>query len=534
MVNARRWTMLRALCVAASMLVVTACEDKKVGNRSPGASLAYSDRVGAKPGPNQADPSGAKHNTENFQHFVENDYVLVAKEAQSTFSASVDTAAYSILRRMINEGRTPPKDAVRIADLLNYFEYDYPQPQGNDPLAAKLELGPCPWNTQHHLLRIAVAAKKISPSELPPRNFVFLVDTSGSMSGPDRLPLVCRSMEVLSKTLGHRDRVSIVTYAGDASLRLPPTPGTDRQAISRAIQSLRTGGSTNGGGGIVMAYDQARRSFIEGGMNRVILATDGDFNVGVSSEGDLIRLIEKQRESGVFLTVLGYGMGNLQDAKLEQLSRHGNGNYAYIDSVEEADKVFGEMGGGLVTVAKDVKLQVDFNGRRVQAYRLIGYENRLLKNEDFENDAKDAGEVNSGHTVTALYEIVPAGVDLPQAQARGSRYQMTTVAESDAAKSGEWLTFRMRFKEPDGDQSREISQALPANSLQARPSQDFGFAAAVASFGLILRDSPHKGTADYALVRRLTQQNIGPDEKGYRRDFADLVEATQRLNRQDR
>ncbi|MBO0700851.1 MAG: VWA domain-containing protein [Zavarzinella sp.] len=514
----------RLLVAIALCAPLAACDDKmKV---TGGARMAA---PGAAPTFNPNALPGEQPNTENYQHFVENAYVSAAREPRSTFSASVDTAAYSIVRAKIQDGHLPPKDAVRVADLLNYFDYDYPRPQGISPVAATLEMAPCPWQPKHHLLMIALAAKKYEADELPPRNLVFLIDTSGSMDAPNRLPLVKKALGLLIETLTAQDRVSIVTYAGDASLRLGPTPGDQQRRIRAVVDSLSASGSTNGGGGIHMAYAQAAQGFIEGGVNRVILATDGDFNVGVASEGELVRVIEEKRKTGVYLTVLGFGMGNLQDAKLEQLAHHGNGHYAYIDTLDEARKLFADQGGSLVTVAKDVKLQVEFNHTRVNAYRLIGYENRVLKNEDFRDDEKDAGDMGSGHTVTALYEVVPVGVDVPLADAGDLKYQQKPQ-DTAAAKTGEWLTLRMRYKDPDTDAAREIAFPLGKDGLRTHGSPDFRFASAVAAFGLLLRDSEYKGSATWAAVREWAKSGLGHDRRGYRADFLDLVNRAERLS----
>jgi Ca-activated chloride channel homolog len=520
---------LRLVAAIVCCLPLVACDEKKrTAGGSPAArGTALAERIHNPNDPRApAEPEG---NTENYQHFFENAYVSAEREPKSTFSASVDTAAYSIVRAKIQSGQLPPKDAIRIADLLNYFDYDYPLPRNGEPVAATLEMAPCPWNSKHHLLRIALAAKKYAPGEMPPRNLVFLIDTSGSMSPSNRLPLVKQSLELLTETLTAQDRVSIVTYAGDASVRLEPISGDQKRRINAAIQGLSAGGSTNGGGGIQMAYTLAARGFVDGGVNRVILATDGDFNVGVSSEGELVHLIEDKRKTGVYLTVLGFGMGNLQDAKLEQLAHHGNGHYAYIDTLDEARKLFHDQGASLATVAKDVKLQVEFNHNRVQAYRLIGYENRLLKNEDFRNDDKDAGDMGSGHTVTALYEIVPPGVSVPLGDAGDLKYQ-DKRPDTEAATTGEWLTLRMRYKHPDTDAATEIAFPLGKDGLRRNGSPDFRFAASVAAFGLLLRDSEYKGTATWASVEELAKAALGADRKGYRHDFLDLVGQTQRLS----
>ncbi len=471
-----------------------------------------------------------EHNTEDYDRIFENPFLSAKEYPQSTFSTAVDTAAYSNIRRFLNEGELPPKDAVRIADMLNYFDYAYTEPRGEHPVAIGLEMAPCPWNTKHHLLKIALKAKTIPLSESPPRNLVFLIDTSGSMSDANRLPLVKDSLELLVNQLRGDDRVSIVTYAGEASLRLPPTPGHMRKKILNAIHSLHAGGSTNGGGGIVMAYDQAQKSFIEGGVNRVILATDGDFNVGISSDAELVRLIEKKRDTGVYLTVLGYGMGNLKDNKLEQLAHHGNGHYAYIDTIDEAKKVFVDQGGALAIVAKDVKLQVEFNHKQVNAYRLIGYENRMLRNEDFRNDAKDAGDLGSGHTCTALYEIVPVGVEIPVKTAGELKYQKAD-GDTEVARTGEWLTVRMRYKHPDTEKAKELDVVMPEGGLSQRPSDDFRFAVSVAAFGMLLRDSEYKGDATFDAVKKWANGALADDRNGLRSEFVGLVDKARRLKR---
>ena len=526
MMALRSRSALRLLAVIAVCAPLAACEEKKTVGPGMAAKVAMTPAVVGNP--NAPRPENA--NTENYQHFVENAYVLAAREPRSTFSASVDTAAYSILRSKINSGQLPPKEAVRIADLLNYFDYDYPKPQGNAPVAATLELAPCPWEPKHHLLRIALAAKKYAPGEMPARNLVFLIDTSGSMSGPNKLPLVKQSLGLLIDTLSPQDHVSIVTYAGDASLRLPPTSGDQKGRIRAAVEGLSAAGSSNGGGGIEMAYSQAAKSVIVGGVNRVVLATDGDFNVGVSSEGALVQLIEDKRKTGVYLTVLGFGIGNLQDAKLEQLAHHGNGHYAYVDDVDEARKLFSDQGGSLAVVATDVKLQVEFNHTMVAAYRLIGYENRVLKNEDFRNDAKDAGDMGSGHTVTALYEIVPMGVEVPVQDAGDLKYQ-GPAKHTIAASSGEWLTFRVRYKDPDSEAATELAFPLSKESLRKAGSTDFRFAAAAAAFGLLLRDSEYKGSATWNDVKDWATNAVGPDRQGYRRDLIELVNRAERLTK---
>jgi Ca-activated chloride channel family protein len=468
---------------------------------------------------------------EQYQPVKDNDFIAVATNPLSTFSTDVNTASYSNVRRFLTQGRLPPKDAVFLAEMINYFPYTYPQPAGDDPVSLTADTGPCPWNHQHHLARIGVKARQIDTADTPPRNLVFLIDSSGSMSGETRLPLVKKSLHLLIERLRPRDVVSIVTYAGDAALKLDRTPGSQQAKIRHVVDALHAGGGTNGGGGIKMAYDQARLAFIEGGVNRVILCTDGDFNVGVTSDGDLVRMIEDQRKSNVFLTCLGYGMGNLKNAKLQLLANHGNGHYAYIDSELEAYKVFVEQGSALTTVAKDVKLQVEFNPRQVKAYRLIGYENRLLRDEDFKNDAKDAGDMGSGHTVTALYEVVPAGVEINLPGVDPLKYQKPAGKSSKAAASGEWLTVKMRYKHPESDTSLQVVKALPVDALGQPESQDFRFAAAVAQFGMLLRDSPYKGTATYAGALEEATAAVGADPGEHRREFLGLVKRAAELTR---
>ncbi|QJW93432.1 vWA domain-containing protein [Frigoriglobus tundricola] len=461
-----------------------------------------------------------KLNAETYGAIVENEFRSPLVEPRSTFSADVNTASYSNVRRFITQqNKLPPKDAVLLAELVNYFPYRYPNPTGDAPVSLNLEIAPCPWKTDHKLARIGVRAKSLEGSEMPARNLVFLIDTSGSMASENRLPLVKRALNLLIDQLTARDRVTIVTYAGEAGLKLTPTSGDRKQAIRAVVNGLSAGGSTNGEGGIQLAYEMARRSFIEGGANRVILCTDGDFNVGAHNGSELKQLIEKERASRVFLTVLGFGMGNLKNQELETLATHGNGHYAYLDTIDEARKVFVEQGGALVCVAKDVKFQIDFNPAKVAAYRLIGYENRLLNQEDFKNDAKDAGDMGSGHTVTALYEIVPVGVSIDLPAVDPHKYQ---APAGTAGNADEWLTVKMRYKHPDGEQSKELAAVL-TGAGGARGSEDLRFAAAVAEFGLVLRDSAFKGDANFdAVIERATGAS-GYDPNGHRKEFVELV-----------
>jgi Ca-activated chloride channel family protein len=466
-------------------------------------------------------------NREQYDEIVENPFIAVAADPLSTFSIDVDRASYSNMRRFImQDGQLPPRDAVRIEELVNYFPYDYADPDGDAPLAIHAEVGPAPWKSQHQLVRIGLQARRVNVRNLPASNFVFLLDVSGSMMPPNKLPLVKAAMRLLVNELRPKDRVAIVVYAGSAGLVLPSTAGDQKDKILDAIEQLEAGGSTAGGAGIRLAYDQAVANFIRGGNNRVILATDGDFNVGASSDAEMVQLIEEKRRTGVFLTVLGVGEGNLQAAKMEKLADKGNGNYSYLDTITEAQKVLvHELGGTLYTVAKDVKIQVEWNPARVRAYRLIGYENRLLRNEDFTDDKKDAGEVGSGHSVTALYELVRVGVttDVTIRMPDSLRYQRRNTQPSSAA-GAELLFVQVRYKQPDGDESRLLTQPVLAGTSRA-PSVDFQFQAAVAEFGLLLRNSEFRGKADLARVIAAAREARGTDRDGYRAEFVKLAEA---------
>lgn len=467
---------------------------------------------------------------ENYGHFVENRFQSPVTTPLSTFSIDVDTASYANMRRFLREGRRPPKDAIRLEEWVNYFHYSYPEPRGEHPVSITTEMATCPWQPRHKLARIGLKAKPVEAGNLPPANLVFLLDVSGSMAPPDKLPLLQRAFSLLTEQLRPQDEVSIVVYAGAAGTVLPPTSGRERERILNAVNSLHAGGATAGAQGIQLAYRIARDNFKKGGNNRVILATDGDFNVGVSTDAELIRLIEEQRQGGVFLTVLGFGEGNLQDAKMKALSKHGNGNYAYVDSPLEARKVLvQEMGANLLTIAKDVKLQVEFNPAKVKAYRLIGYENRLLRPEDFNDDRKDAGEMGAGHTVTALYEIVPAGVEGTIPSVDALKYQKTASTES--AKSDEALTVKLRYKAPMGDVSQFLSVPLrDSNAAIQEASEDLRFAAAVAEFAQILRESEHKGAATLDQVIELAAGSLGRDPNGRRAEFLYLVKTAKSLN----
>lgn len=471
-------------------------------------------------------------NTEEYDRIQENGFKSVADTPLSTFSIDVDPASYSNMRRFINRGELPPADAIRTEELVNYFSYDYPKPTGNDPVKITVEAGTCTWNTAHRLVRIGLKAKEIPTEQLPASNLVFLIDISGSMWGANRLDLVKSSLKLLVNNLRNKDKVAIVTYAGSAGVKLEATSGGDKQKICEAIDELTAGGSTAGGAGIHLAYQIAKKNFISDGNNRIILCSDGDFNVGVSSAEGLEQLIEKERKSGVHLTVLGYGMGNYKDKKIQVLAEKGNGNHAYIDNLQEANRVLvGEFGATLHTVAKDVKLQVEFNPSQVQAYRLIGYESRLLKDEDFNNDAKDAGDMGAGHTVTAFYEVIPAGVKNEYVgKVDDLKYQKKEKMTLKPTGSDELLTVKLRYKAPDKDVSRKMELPFVDNKGDS-VSSDFRFASAVAMFGQLLRDSDFKGTADYDKVIKLAKQGVNNDERGYRREFIRLVEAAKGLEK---
>jgi Ca-activated chloride channel family protein len=470
-------------------------------------------------------------NTEAYDFISDNPFVRVAQDPLATFSIDIDTASYANMRRFLSMNQLPPKDSVRIEEMINYFTYDYPPPTGRHPVASYVEVAAAPWKPEHRLVRIGIKAREIDISKRPPSNLVFLIDVSGSMAPPEKLPLLKSAMKLLVEKLGEGDRVAIVTYAGASGLQLRSTSGDKKEAINDAIDNLGAGGSTNGAAGILLAYETAVASFIPGGINRVILATDGDFNVGVTNQGDLTRLIEEKAKSGVLLSVLGFGMGNYKDSTLEKLAGRGNGNYAYIDTLNEARKVLvEEMSGTLMTVAKDVKIQVEFNPAEVNAYRLIGYENRALRHEDFNDDKKDAGDMGAGHTVTALFEVVPRGVNIQIPGVDALKYQQQPVQSARRAPAGEILNLKVRYKDPEGNTSQLIeTPVIDRGTAFNNASVDFQFAAAVASFGMILRDSPHKGQATMDTVMDIAEKNRGADKNGYRDEFVRLVRRAQGL-----
>ncbi|MBL7725709.1 MAG: von Willebrand factor type A domain-containing protein [Chitinophagaceae bacterium] len=469
---------------------------------------------------------------EGYDHIAENKFLKVTDNPLSTFSIDVDAASYSNVRRFLNNGQLPPAGAVRIEEMVNYFKYEYPQPENKDPFYINTEISDAPWNKEHKLVLIGLQGRKIPVENLPASNLVFLIDVSGSMSSANKLPLVKASMKLLVDQLREEDKVAMVVYAGAAGLVLPPTSGEEKTTIKDAIDRLESGGSTAGGAGIKLAYKTAKEYFVKGGNNRVILCTDGDFNVGESSDDAMERMIEEERKSGVFLTVLGYGMGNYQDAKMQKLADKGNGNHAYIDGITEAKKVLvNEFGGTLFTIAKDVKLQIEFNPAKVQGYRLIGYENRMLAKEDFNDDKKDAGELGSGHTVTALYEVIPIGVNSNFLKNVDSlKYQKNVTPFSKSSHTDEILTVKFRYKAPDGEVSKLIEHPVKDKQVPvAKTSDNFRFAASVAQFGMLLRNSEFKSYASYADVLSLARKAKGNDEEGYRSEFIRLVESAQML-----
>jgi Ca-activated chloride channel family protein len=468
---------------------------------------------------------------ERYSEIDENPFLETARAPLSTFSIDVDTASYANVRRYLNDGEMPPKDAVRIEELINYFEYEYPQPMGDAPFSVNTEAATCAWNKKHKIVSIGLQGKKISLDNVPPSNLVFLLDVSGSMNEADKLPLLKESLRILVNQLTNKDRIAIVVYAGESGLALPSTSAGNKAEILGALNDLDAGGSTNGGQGIALAYRIAQENFIENGNNRIVLATDGDFNLGLTSDEELVRLIEQKRKTGIFLSVLGFGTGNTNDSMMEKLADKGNGNYAYIDSSDEARKALGaQVAGTLYTIAKDVKIQVEFNPAKVAGYRLIGYENRLLADKDFNDDQKDAGEIGAGHSVTALYEVVPTGQKIENESVGMLKYQK--VEPSDTKFSDELLTVKLRYKEPKGSDSKLLTIGLIDRENQIESaSENLKFASAVAEFGLLVRDSHYKGVANYNDSLRLAESSLGSDLKDYRLDFLKLVKKAANLRK---
>lgn len=468
----------------------------------------------------------AAFNTEEYKRVYDNNFQYTLTSALSTFSIDVDTASYSNVRRFINSGKLPAADAVRTEEMINYFNYGYPQPTGEHPFSVTTEVSDCPWQQDHQLVMVGLQGQSLGTQELPPGNLVFLIDVSGSMDEPNKLPLLKTTFKMLVKQLRAQDKVSIVVYAGAAGVVLEPTYGSERDKIITAIDNLQAGGSTAGGEGIALAYKIAKDNFAEAGNNRVILATDGDFNVGVSSEGELVRMIEQRRDDGISLSVLGFGMGNIKDNKMEALADKGNGNYAYIDNALEARKVMvGQLAGTLYTIAKDVKFQVEFNPAKVKYYRLIGYENRVMENSDFTNDKKDAGDMGAGHSVTALYEIIPVGSEEAAGRIDPLAYQRLEIVASD-----DLLQVKIRYKEPAKEDSILFAKRVGPEDVTSTPSENFKFAAAVAEYAMLLRNCEFKGQATYQQVLELAKSAIGHDDGGYRAEFIKMVEISQLLD----
>ncbi|MBL7741820.1 MAG: VWA domain-containing protein [Chitinophagaceae bacterium] len=501
--------------------IATIQQDGSVSQPPPAVEKLKEDKIIAE----------EEFNTEDYDNIVENKFLAATQNPLSTFSIDVDEASYSNVRRYLQNGTIPPAGAVRIEEMINYFDYTYPKPQNGEPFTVNTEISECPWNTQHKLVHIGLQGKEIPVDNLPASNMVFLVDVSGSMDEPNKLPLVQASLSMLTDQLREKDKVAIVVYAGSAGLVLPSTNGVNKTKIKEAIDNLEAGGSTAGGEGIRLAYSTAKENFIKGGNNRVILATDGDFNVGVSSDDELVRLIENERKSGVFLSVLGYGMGNYKDNKMQQLADKGNGNHSYIDNINEARKVLvNEFGSTLFAIAKDVKIQIEFNPAKVQAYRLVGYENRMLAAEDFNDDTKDAGELGSGHTVTALYEIIPAGVKDEFSKSVDPLKYQNNIPQIVSSHTNEMLTIKLRYKKTDEDVSKLITQTVTDSQTGlANTSDNFRFSAAVAEFGLLLRNSAYKQQSSFQQVINMAKSAKGKDENGYRAEFIQLVQAATSL-----
>ena len=534
---------VKLLCITILLcsLLFSGCSERSTANTNSSVAenypaypttVAMNSNMAMSTANTSADFEDKSINGERYAEIQENPFLETSRAPLSTFSIDVDTASYANVRRYLNDGMLPPKDAVRIEELINYFEYDYPQPVGDIPFSVNTEVAACPWNTNHKIVQIGLQGKKVSLDNVPPSNLVFLLDVSGSMEDPRKLPLLKDALRILVNQLSSKDRVAIVVYAGSSGLVLPSTTADRKGEILNALNNFQAGGSTNGGQGIQLAYKTALDNFIQNGNNRVILATDGDFNIGLTSDDELVRLIEQKRNSGIFLSVLGFGTGNTNDSMMEKLADKGNGNYSYIDSQEEARKALGtQVAGTLYTIAKDVKIQVEFNPAKVAGYRLIGYENRLLADRDFNDDTKDAGEIGAGHSVTALYEIVPAGQKVENPGVDELKY--SKVAPSDTNFSNELLTVKLRYKEPKENESKLLTMGLPdRNNSIENASDNLKFATAVAQFGLILRDSKYKGNANFSNVQTLANSSVGSDLKNYRNDFLDLIGKAVRLKRQ--
>ena len=537
---------LAVIMVVAAMFA--ACSKKEIHSNESSADYAMTqettaqEQVKAEPeeagryelstemdGADVIDESFYRENTEEYSEFAESPFYSPKEAPLSTFSIDVDTASYANIRRMLNDGYLPQEAAVRVEECINYFSYDYDEPKGSDPYKINTEMARCPWDDENYLLMVGINAKQPDMDELPPSNLVFLIDVSGSMDSDDKLPLLQSGFKMLTDTLSEDDRISIVTYSGDVSVRLEGVSGENKSKIKREIDRLNAGGSTAGGAAMEIAYEIAAENFIEGGNNRIIMATDGDFNVGISEEGELERFIEKKRDDGIYLSMLGFGTGNVKDSKMELLADKGNGNYSYIDSAQEANKVLvQEMASTVYTLAKDVKVQVEFNPANVMAYRLIGYDNRRLADEDFNDDTKDAGEMGLGHSVTVLYEIVPIGAE-PKTDPL--RYADNDGEEEGAAQplDYEWLYIKTKYKKPDSDTSEEnIEVAVTDDDITGKPSDDFMFASAVAEFAMILKGSQYcDGDMQSAIER--AKDGRGADDDGYRAEFIRLAQLAENL-----
>jgi len=532
-------TMQPSQVALEEVLISTADYEHKLAGSVAGVKTGHPGRYSKRSTYNTSyvpEPGYIPHNTEGYSAIHENGFKDVLHNPLSTFSIDVDRASYSNVRRFLNMGQLPPIDAVRVEEMINYFSYNYPEPEGKHPFSVYTEISECPWNPSHQLLHVGLKGKSIDKEELPASNLVFLIDVSGSMSSPNKLPLLKQAFRMLVNELRPEDRVAIVVYAGAAGLVLESTDGSEKQEIIAALDQLQSGGSTAGGAGLKLAYKVALDHFIEDGNNRIILATDGDFNVGSSSNAEMERLIEQKRENGVFMTVLGFGMGNYKDDKMEIIADKGNGNYAYIDNIQEARKVFiTEFGGTLFTIAKDVKFQMEFNPSRVKGYRLVGYENRLLNDEDFNDDKKDAGEMGAGHTITALYELIPAGSDEELKSIDALKYQAygeesKTARKVKADPNAELMTVKLRYKQPDGVSSTKVEIPVKGRVLDLnQTSTNFRFSASVAEFGLILRNSPYLEDGSMEQVIRLAKNAKGQDEEGYRSEFITLVKLADSL-----
>lgn len=518
-----RWAILLAILGLAY-----GCTQKRTETPpAPAPAVAVADRPMAamKLAMEAEIPPPQDFNTEEYDLIRDNTFKDALDNPLSTFSIDVDTAAYSNVRRFLDQGRLPPADAVRIEEMINYFRYDYPAPDGDHPFSITTGMAVCPWQPAHRIVRIGIQGKPLDYKALRPCNLVFLVDSSGSMAADNKLPLLKRSLAMMLDGLTAKDRVAIVAYAGSAGLVLPATPATEKKSILAALEQLQAGGSTAGGQGIELAYQVAGENFLADGNNRVILATDGDFNIGTSSTSELVRMIEEKRKQGIYLTICGFGMGNYKDGRMEQISNAGNGNYFYIDTIREAKKVFvTELRANLFTIARDVKIQVEFNPARVAAYRLIGYENRIMAKEDFADDTKDAGELGAGHTVTALYELKMVDPEAAPRTGTALRYQQTTIA-AQARDSQEVMTVNLRYKPLDQEKSRLLSLPVKEDTADlAAAAGDFRFACAVAAFGMLLRQSEFIGDYTYDQVQALASGAKGGDEEGYRAEFVRLVE----------